>query len=99
MVHGWAGRGGCTLAAPQHGRLEVRMTAGVLDQVVAAHEALIAQWAQEAFFPCVGTGVAGELIRAGKLLLTVRPGAREGPLSCGVEAEERQQLTTKSFTI
>lgn len=38
------------------------MTAGVLDQVVAAHEALIAEGAQEAFFPRVGAGVAGELI-------------------------------------
>lgn len=61
----------------------------MLDQVVAAHEALLAQWAQEALFPCVGAGVAGKLIRAGKLLLTVRPGAWEGPLTCSVEAEKR----------
>lgn len=87
MVHGLAGRGGCSLVASQHGRLEVGMAAGVLDQVVTAHEALIAQWAQEAFLPCVGTGVAGELIRAGKLLFTVGPGAREGPLTCSTEAE------------
>lgn len=38
------------------------MTAGVLDQVVASHEALIAQGAQEALFPRVGAGVARELI-------------------------------------
>lgn len=57
------------------------MTAGVLDQVVAAHEALVAQRALEAFFPCVGTSVAGELIGAGKLLHTVRPDARKGPLT------------------
>lgn len=87
MVYGWAGRGGCALAASQHGRLEVRMAAGVLNQVVAAHEALIAQWAQEAFLPCVGASVAGQLIRAGKLLLAVGPGAREGPLTCSMETE------------
>ena len=89
MVHGLAGRGGCSLAASQHGRLEVWMAPSMLDQVVTAHEALIAQRAQETFLPCVGAGVAGELIRAGKLLLTVRPGAREGPLTCSTEAERR----------
>lgn len=67
--------------APQHGWLEVGMTAGVLDQVVAAHEALVAQRALEAFFPCVGASVAGELIGAGKLLHTVRPDARERSLT------------------
>lgn len=84
MVHGRAGRqgGGGALGAAQHRGLEVRVASGVLDQVVATHEALIAQWAQEAFFTGVGAGVAGELIGAGKLLLTVRPGAWEGPLTC-----------------
>lgn len=89
MVHDWAGRGGHALVASQHGRLEVRMTAGMLDQVVAAHEALITQWTQEAFFSRVGAGVAGELIGAGKLLLAVGPGAREGPLTCSRKAEKR----------
>lgn len=88
MVYSWAGSRRCALVASQHGGLEVRMTAGVLDQVVATHEALIAQRAQEAFFSCVGAGVAGELIRAGELLLTVRPGAWEGPLTCSMKAEE-----------
>lgn len=88
VVHSWAGRRGRTLAASQHRGLEVGMTAGVLDQVVAAHEALITQWAQEALFPCVGASVAGKLIGAGKLLLTVGPGAWEGPLTCSMEAEE-----------
>lgn len=88
--HGWAGRGGCALVASQHGRLEVRMTAGVLDQVVASHEALIAQGAQEALFPRVGAGVARELIWAGKLLLTVGPAAREGPLTCSTGAKKKR---------
>lgn len=91
MVHGWAGRGGCALAASQHGGLEVRMTAGMLNQVVAAHETLIAQWAQEAFLPCVGAGVAGQLIRAGKLLFAVGPGAWEGPLTCSMETKKSRE--------
>lgn len=62
------------------------MAAGVLDQVVAAHKALVTQRAKEALLPCVGAGVAGQLIRAGKLLLAVGPGAREGPLTCSEEA-------------
>lgn len=81
MLPSRAGSRRCALVASQHGRLEVRMAASVLDQVVAAHEALVAKWAHEAFFSCVGAGVASELIRAGKLLLTVRPGAWEGPLT------------------
>lgn len=72
-------------AAPQHGGLEVRMTAGVLDQVITAHEALFAQRALEAFLPRVGAGVAGELIGASKLLLAVGPGARERPLACNTK--------------
>lgn len=81
MERCWAGGEGCALVASQHGRLEVRVATGMLDQVVAAHEALIAQWAEEALFPRMGAGVAGELIRAGELLLTVGPGAWEGPLT------------------
>lgn len=87
MGHGYAGRGGHALATCQHGRLKVGMTAGVLDQVVASHEALVAQGAQEAFFSCVGASVAGELIGAGELLLAVRPGTGEGPLTCSTETE------------
>lgn len=70
------------------------MTAGVLDQVVASHEALIAQGTQEAFLPRVGAGVASQLVRAGKLLLAVAPGAWEGPLTCRGRGERGNQLTT-----
>lgn len=58
MVHSLTGNSGCALVASQHGGLEVRMATGVLDQVVAAHKALVAQWAQEALFSRVGAGVA-----------------------------------------
>lgn len=74
------------------------MAAGVLDQVVASHETLIAQGAHEAFLPRVGASVAGELVGAGELLLAVGPGAREGPLTCSTEAKERAQFTTTMFT-
>ena len=88
MVQGRTGSRGCALVASQHGGLEVGMATGVLDQMVTAHEALVAQWAQEALFSCVGAGVAGELIGTGKLFLTVGPGAGEGPLTCSTEKEE-----------
>lgn len=88
IVHVWFGSRGDASVAPQHGWLEVGMTAGVFDQVVTAHEALVAQWALEAFFPRVRASVAGELIGAGKLLRTVRPDAREGPLPWTREAKE-----------
>lgn len=57
----------------------------MLDQVVAPHEALVAQGAQEALLSRVGASVAGQLVGAGELLLAVRPGAREGSLSCRTE--------------
>lgn len=75
------------------------MTAGVLDQVVASHEALIAQGTQEAFLPRVGAGVASQLVRAGKLLLTVAPGAWEGPLTCSVEAEKRGETSLPPYCL
>lgn len=58
------------------------MPAGVLDEVVAAHEALVAEWAQKAFLAGVGTQVSGQLIRTGKLLFAFGPGAWKGPLTC-----------------
>lgn len=84
MVHGWAGAGGGggrALVTCQHVGLEVGVAAGVLDQVVASHETLVAQWAEEALFPGVCAGVAGQLVGAGKLLVAVGPGAGERPLA------------------
>lgn len=57
------------------------MPAGVFDEVVAAHETLVAEWAQEAFLASVGTQVSGQLVRTGKLLFAVGPGAWKGPLT------------------
>lgn len=67
--------------AVDHGGVEVGVPAGVLDEVVAAHEALVAEWAQEAFLASVGTQVSGQLVGTGKLLFAVRPGARKWPLT------------------
>lgn len=47
---------------------EVGVPAGVLDEVVAAHEALVAEWAQEAFLAGVGAQVTGQLVGTGELL-------------------------------
>lgn len=58
------------------------MAPGVLHQVVAAHEALVAERATELLLPRVGAIVAGELIGAGELLTAVRPGTWERSLSC-----------------
>lgn len=59
--------------AGDHGGLEVRVAACMLDQVIAAHETLVTQWAQEALLTRVGPDVARQLIRAGKPLPTVGP--------------------------
>lgn len=67
--------------AVDHGGVEVGVPAGVLDEVVAAHKALVAEWAHEAFLACVGTQVSGQLIGTGELLFAVGPGARKGPLT------------------
>lgn len=46
----------------QHAGLEIRVAAGMLHQVVAAHEALVAERAAELLLPRVGAVVAGQLI-------------------------------------
>lgn len=66
----------------QHGWLEVGVAASMLHQVVTAHKALVAQWTAELLFSCVCAVVTCKLVRAGKLLTAVRPGAWEGPFSC-----------------
>lgn len=89
-VPGVGGRDGRGAAAPlgragalQHAGLEAGMAPGVLRQVVAPHEALVAQRAVEALLARVRAVVAGQLVRPGELLAAVGPGALEGPLSCG----------------
>lgn len=82
------GAGTCGAAAAaavgplQHAGLEIGVAPGVLHQVVAAHEALVAERAPELLLPRVGAVVAGQLIRAGKLLTAVRPSTWERPFSC-----------------
>lgn len=71
-----------TVGPLQHARLEIRMAPCMLHQVVAPHEALVAERAAELLLPCVGAVVAGQLIGAGELLTAVGPGTRERSLSC-----------------
>lgn len=76
--------GRCTSAVwlDDHGGLEVRVAAGVLHQVVAAHEPLLTHRALEFLLARVRAIVSGQLVRAGKLLQTLWPGARKRSLSC-----------------
>lgn len=57
------------------------MAARVLHQVVAAHEALVTEWATKLFLACVGAVMTGQLIGAGKLLTAVWPGTWKRPLT------------------
>lgn len=52
---------GCA-GALQHARLEARVPPGVFSQVVAPHEALVAQRAVEALLARVRAVVAGQLV-------------------------------------
>lgn len=71
-------------AAPlQHARVEVGVAARVLRQVVAAHEALLADGAAELLLAGVCAVVPRQLIGARKLLVAVLPAAGKGPLTCG----------------
>jgi hypothetical protein len=58
------------------------VAAGVLGQVVAAHEAAVAHGAGELLLPGVSAFVTGELVRACKPLVTLFPEADEGFLTC-----------------
>lgn len=63
------------------------MAPGVLHEVVAAHEALVAKRATELLLPRVGAVVAGQLVGAGELLTAVGPGAWERPFSWNTQRE------------
>ena len=71
----------------------------MLDQVVAAHEALVAQRAEEALLPRVRARVAGQLVGAGELFLAVGPGARERPLPCSREIMKRQLHISQAYAL
>lgn len=57
---------GAAAASPvgplEHARLEIRVAAGVLHQMVAAHETLVAEWAAKFLFPGVGAVVTCKLV-------------------------------------
>lgn len=53
----------------------------VLGQVVAPHEALLAERAAELLLPCVGSVVASQLVGARELFKAVWPRAGEGPFT------------------
>lgn len=64
-----------------HAGVELGVAPGVLGEVVAPHEALLAERAAELLLPGVGPVVAGQLIGAGELFKAVWPRAGEGPFT------------------
>lgn len=62
--------------------MEVGMATGMLRQVVAAHEPLLAEGAAELLLSSVSAVVPGQLIGASKLLVAFLPAAFKRPLSC-----------------
>lgn len=58
------------------------MSARVLGEVVAAHEAGVAQRAREVLLARVGARVPGQFVRPGEPLAALGPGAGEGALTC-----------------
>lgn len=65
----------------QHARVESCVPPGVFRQVVAPHEALVAQRAVKALLTRVRAVVTRQLVRPGELLATVGPGTLEGALA------------------
>lgn len=59
------------------------MATCVLGQMVATHEALVADGAAELLLARVCAIVPRKLVRARELLAAVLPAAGEGPLTCG----------------
>lgn len=64
-----------------HAGVELCVPPGVLGQVVAPHEALLAQRTAELLLPCVGSVVASQLVGAGELFKAVWPCAGKGPFT------------------
>lgn len=84
---GAAGAG--LLGSLDHAGVELGVAAGVLCQVVAPHEPLLAEGAAELFLTGVGSVVPGELVGAGELFKAVRPCAGEWSLTCREERMTR----------
>lgn len=59
-----------------------QVSPGVFCQVVATHEAALANWTDKLFFPRVSASVARQLVWAGEFPLAAFPLALEGLLTC-----------------
>lgn len=68
-----------------HAGVEFGVAAGMLGQVVAPHEALLAEGTAELLLTSVGSVVPRQLVRAGELLKAVGPRAGEWSLTYGEE--------------
>lgn len=58
------------------------MSPGMFGEMVAPHEALVAEGAVETLLPSVSAVVPGKFIRTGELLPTAGPGAFKRTLTC-----------------
>lgn len=76
--------------------MEVGVAARVLGQVVAAHEAFVADGAAELLLACVRAVVPCQLIGARELLVAVLPAAGERPLTC---VSSQVRLEVRGFPV
>lgn len=85
------GAAGAGLFRPlDHAGVEFGVAAGMLGEVVAPHEPLLAEGAPELLLTSVGSVVPCELVRAGELFKAVRPRAGEWSLTCREERITRE---------
>lgn len=77
--------GAALFGSLDHAGVKLGVAAGVLRQVVAPHEPLLAEGAPKLFLAGVGSVVPGELVGAGELFKAVGPCAGEWSLACGEE--------------
>jgi hypothetical protein len=86
---GVAGRGAASARATEQFRAEAWVAAGVLGQVVTSGEPLGTQGAGKALLAGVRPVMAGQLIRARKLLVAARPIAGEGTFTWRMESGQQ----------
>ena len=72
-----------------HAGVKLGVAPGMLCQVVAPHEPLLAEGAPKLFFACVGSVVPGELIGARELFKAAGPRTGKWSLACREERMTR----------
>lgn len=95
---GWAG----PLGPFDHAGMEICVATGMLGQVVTPHEPLLAQGTSKLLLACVGSVMAGQLIRSRELFKAVWPCAWKRTFTYGGKKElpkkEKKQKPTRSIS-